>query len=147
MSKHFPLKAIGRARSPVTKMRAGGFRDVTCEVYLNPELVPATAGLEGFSHVIVLFWMDRADAPRLKVVPQGKAEAPEVGVLATRESSRPNPIGVTVCELIRCDGERLTIRGLDVVDGTPIVDVKPYLPQTDRVENVRFPEWINRLDF
>ena len=147
MSKSFPLRAIGRARSPVTKLRSGGFRDVTCEIYLNPELVPAAAGLEGFSHVIVLFWMDRTEAPRLKVVPQGKSDAPELGVLATREALRPNPIGLTVCELIRCDGERLTVRGLDVIDGTPVIDVKPYIPKIDRVETARFPEWVNLLDF
>jgi tRNA-Thr(GGU) m(6)t(6)A37 methyltransferase TsaA len=148
MAKTFPVKVIGRARSPITKQKNGGFRTVLSEIYLDPEYVPGILGIEAYSHLQILFWMDRSE-PRykLKVVPQSRPELPEVGIFASRECERPNPIGLSVCELIRCDGERITVRGLDVVDGTPIVDIKPYAPMYDWVESPRYPDWLDKLEY
>ncbi len=70
---------------------------------------------------------------------------PEMGIFAQRARHRPNPIGVTAVELVRREKNRVWVRGLDAIDGTPVVDVKPYVPQFDAVESPRVPEWIERL--
>jgi len=70
---------------------------------------------------------------------------PEVGIFAQRARHRPNPIGVTAVKLLRREGNRLVVQGLDAINGTPVVDVKPYVPPFDAVESPRVPEWITRL--
>ena len=104
----------------------------TCRVTLNPEFLPGLDGIEGFSHLILLYWLDRE-----KPKPEGWKVTPRFdntprGVFATRTPNRPNPIGLSVVALDRIlpDG-RLEVRYLDCVNGTPLLDLKPYLPSTD----------------
>ncbi|MPN59153.1 hypothetical protein SDC9_206873 [bioreactor metagenome] len=77
--------------------------------------------------------------------PRGRKDLPLVGLFATRSPARPNPIGISVVRLIKVDKNLLTVRGLDAIDGTPVLDVKPYLPQNDRIENPVIPEWAQVL--
>jgi tRNA-Thr(GGU) m(6)t(6)A37 methyltransferase TsaA len=77
--------------------------------------------------------------------PQGREDMPEIGIFAQRARHRPNPIGVTAVRLLRRDKNRLVVQGLDAINGTPVVDVKPYVPQFDTVESPRVPEWVARL--
>jgi tRNA-Thr(GGU) m(6)t(6)A37 methyltransferase TsaA len=101
-----------------------------CRAVVAPEFQAALAGLEGFSHLILLYWMDRGRAPTLTVTPPFAA-APR-GVFATRAPSRPNPIALSV---VRFEGFAeagvLLVRNLDCASGTPLLDIKPYLPTTD----------------
>jgi tRNA-Thr(GGU) m(6)t(6)A37 methyltransferase TsaA len=105
-------------------------------------------GIESFSHLLILYWMHRAaeaEPVRMRRRPQGRADMPEVGIFAQRARHRPNPIGVTAVELLRRDKNRLVVRGLDAINGTPVVDVKPYVPAYDAVPSPRIPAWINEL--
>ena len=100
----------------------------------------ALEGIEAFSHVIVVFHIDRVpeEEKRLRVsVGQGS----ERGVLATRSQRRPNPIGVSVVRLLHRRKTVLRVQGLDATDGTPVLDIKPYLPAYDGVPETRLPSW------
>lgn len=97
-----------------------------------PEFAEGLADLDGFSHVYIIYHFDRAPAPRLKVKPF--LQDVERGVFATRAPARPNPIGISIVELVRRKGNVLYLDGLDVLDGTPLLDIKPYVARFDRVE-------------
>jgi tRNA-Thr(GGU) m(6)t(6)A37 methyltransferase TsaA len=104
-------------------------------------------GIEAFSHLIVLFWLHKrdteADRGTLRVVPRRHEGAPEVGVFASRSPSRPNPIGFSIVELIQIKEDELLVAGLDAVEKTPIIDIKPYIPRADSIPNAIVPEWTN----
>jgi tRNA-Thr(GGU) m(6)t(6)A37 methyltransferase TsaA len=112
-------------------------------IIINDGLVEALEGISDFSHLFVLFWMSGiAEEKRmiLKVHPRGRTDMPLLGVFATRTNLRPNPIGLTLVELLKVDGNILTIRGLDAFDGTPILDIKPF-DSWDTAKDARVPEW------
>jgi tRNA-Thr(GGU) m(6)t(6)A37 methyltransferase TsaA len=90
-----------------------------------PEFEPGLTDIEGFSHLIVIWAFDRSQGFELLGTPPSD-DRPH-GVFATRSPRRPNPIGLTVVELLRCEDRLLTVRGVDMLDGTPILDIKPYL--------------------
>lgn len=108
---------------------------------------PALAELDEFSHINVLWWCHYLDDPQFRQMTVGAKpyrDGPsEVGVFATRSPVRPNPIAVTVSGLVSIDHESgvIGLTYIDAEDGTPVVDIKPYLPATDRVREVRTPEW------
>jgi len=111
-------------------------------IVLCSGLEEALCRIEGFSHIYVLFWMDRVpgeDKP-LKVYPRGRRDMPQVGVLATRSRRRPNSVGLTLVELLSVDGNVLSVRGLDAFAGTPVLDIKPY-DGKDVTDNARVPYW------
>jgi tRNA-Thr(GGU) m(6)t(6)A37 methyltransferase TsaA len=101
-----------------------------CRVHVAPEFVPGLRGLEGMSHLILIYWLDQTKSPRLVFTPPFDAEPR--GVFSTRAPWRPNPIGISVVAFDGFDGQdQLLVRFLDCVDGTPLLDIKPYLPTTD----------------
>jgi tRNA-Thr(GGU) m(6)t(6)A37 methyltransferase TsaA len=103
-----------------------------CEAHVFPDYGQGLASLEGFSHLIVLYWLDRADEPTLTLTPPFDT-APR-GVFATRAPHRPNPIGLSVVAFDGfADPLTLRLRYLDCLDGTTLLDIKPYLPSTDSV--------------
>jgi len=110
-----------------------------------PEYCEALEGLESFSHIIVLYWLHKRDTPEdrkvLKVTPKRHPGAPQVGVFASRSPTRPNPIAYEVCRIISIEGCTLTVEGSDAIEGTPVLDLKPYLPRADSVPDARTPEW------
>lgn len=123
-----------------------GWGTVVSEMELAPDLHGILDGLEAFSHVIVIFYMHEAPmVDGVKRRPRGRADMPEVGLLAQRARHRPNPIGMTVAEIVSVATDRLTVRGLDAIDGTPVLDLKPYVPVFDRRDNATVPEWMERL--
>ena len=91
------------------------------------EFVAALEGIAAGDDVLVLAWLDRADRDVLRVHPRGDESRPETGVFATRSPDRPNPIGLHRVEVVSIDGATMTVRGLEAVDGTPVLDVKPVL--------------------
>ena len=108
-----------------------------------------TRGLDkitDFSHIIVLYWLHLKDDPEnrsiLQVHPRGDLNKPLVGVFATRSPSRPNPIGLCVCKLIKVEENMLYIKNLDAFVGSPILDIKPYIPSLDCRPNAQIPDWI-----
>jgi len=125
-----------------------GWGRVVSEIVLDEALADGMDGIEAFSHVLILYWMHRAaeaEPVRMRRRPQGRQDMPEVGIFAQRARHRPNPIGVTAVELLRREKNRLVVRGLDAINGTPVLDVKPYVPQFDAVKSPRVPAWIDQL--
>ena len=138
--------AIGVVRSPVRKSRPDGWEGVKSDIILREELEPALDAIEGFSHVIVVFHIDRvpAEAQRLQIAVGNEEEPPQRGVLATRSQLRPNPIGTSVVRVLHRRKNAIRVQGLDALDGTPVLDIKPYLPAYDAVADAQVPEWALR---
>ena len=137
MMKQITLTPIGRIVSNEDEMR----------IDLDPKYAPALNGLEGFSHVQVLWWFDHCDNGDDRAVlttQKPYTKGPEtLGIFATRSPQRPNPIAVSTAQVTYIDRENASI-GLcyiDGFDGTPVLDIKPYTPSLDRVENPSVPEW------
>lgn len=140
------LKAIGLVRSQIKQPQHHSREGTISEIVIAPGLVEALDGLEEFSHLIVLYWMHQAatGGVPLKVHPRGKAELPLVGLFATRSPRRPNPLGKTVVRLLERRENILKVEGLDAIDGTPVIDIKPYLPEYDSVAEARVPRWVTQ---
>jgi len=108
----------------------------------------SVAGLEEFSHVEVIFLFDQFDEGLVNLGarhPRGNEAWPKVGIFAQRASSRPNRLGVTTCELIGVDGLDVRVRGLDAIDATPVLDIKPYLREFEPRGDLRQPSWSSDL--
>ncbi len=142
------LIPIGTVRSPQSQAVDEGWGEVVSDIHLQPGLGSGLSGLEEFSHAVVVYYMHEArfdwrnDFVRR---PQGRDDMPEVGIFAQRTRSRPNSIGVTAVEVVAVEGDVLRVRGLDAIDGTPVLDIKPYFPPYDYVDDAGVPEWVDRL--
>ncbi len=139
-----PVTPIGWVRNDVTNPDRHEWSRIRSRIILREELLPALAGLEGFTHIIIVTWLDRVPEDlrmRMAVHPAGDRSIPAQGVLALRTHHRPNPIGVSVVPLERVEGVTLYVRGLDAANRTPVLDLKPYLPHYDSVPEARLPGW------
>lgn len=126
----FEMRPIGHVRSPFKETREipkgpGAKHDAEGVLEILPEFEPGLTDIEGFSHLFVIWVFDRSEGFALLGTPPSD-DRPH-GVFATRSPWRPNAIGLTVVELLRRDGPRLHVRGVDMLDETPILDIKPYL--------------------
>ena len=118
------------------------------KIVIEARFSQALAGLGDFSHIFVIFWMHQIPASEetaLHVHPRGRADMPLVGVFATRSPRRPNPVGLTLVELVKHDDTVLWVRGLDALDGSPVLDIKPY-DDWDSAADFKVPEWLARLN-
>jgi tRNA-Thr(GGU) m(6)t(6)A37 methyltransferase TsaA len=117
----------------------------TTSIKIYKEYKDALLGLDQFSHVIVLYWFDRNDTPAkrktLRVHPRHNKNNPLTGVFATRAPLRPNLIGLSVCKIRSIKDNVIYIDSIDAFDDSPVLDLKPYAPALDRVENPRGPQW------
>ncbi len=115
---------------------------------INSEFAPALQGIEGFSHLWVLYWFHDNDRPEsratLQVHPRRDPANPLTGVFACRAPERPNPLGLTACRLLKVEGNSLEVAGLDARDGSPVVDIKPYIPKGDCLTEAVAPDWVKR---
>jgi len=143
------VEPIGTVSSPRTQPVDDDWDDVAATITLADRFGPeALQGLEEFSHVEVVFVFDRVDPDRVQTAsrhPRGNPDWPRVGIFAQRGSGRPNRIGVTVCRLLAVEGRSLTVQALDAIDGTPVLDVKPYLAEFAPRGEVRQPAWSQEL--
>ena len=140
------MTPIGRVSSPRTEPLDDDWDAVPATITLDADrFTPdALAGLEEFSHVEVVFVFDRVDPDSVQTAarrPRGNPDWPLVGIFAQRGKARPNRIGVTVCRLLGVDGLTLSLQGLDAIDGTPVLDLKPYLAEFAPRGDVRQPAW------
>jgi len=114
-------------------------------IVVEPALAEGLAGIDDFSHLWVIYWFHGNDTPEkrrtLKVHPRGNPANPLTGVFATRSPVRPNLLGLQACRLVGRQGSRLEVTGLDAWDGSPVVDLKPYVPQIDAVPQAAIPKW------
>ena len=142
------LEPIGRVTNGIEYPSDVKWETITSKVVIAPQLVEALDGIDGFSHVLIIFYLHQVGEDRhslLKVHPENKEKLPLVGVFATRSPVRPNPIGITVVKLLGREENVLKVLGLDAYDGTPVLDVKPYLRRGDRIEEATMPDWLLRL--
>jgi tRNA-Thr(GGU) m(6)t(6)A37 methyltransferase TsaA len=111
-----------------------------------PQFCSGLKGISDFSHLIVLYWAHLRDNEEerrtLLVFPKRHAWNLETGVFACRSPSRPNPIGLCVVELVKVEECVLTVKELDALEGSPIIDIKPYISRADSIPNARVPEWV-----
>lgn len=143
------LEPIGHVRGGRIDPIDDGWGGERCTIELTDRFTPdALAGLEGFSHVEVLFQFHLVDESAVVAGarrPRGRADWPEVGIFAQRGRVRPNRLGVSVAELVAVEGTTVVLQGLDAVDGTPVLDLKPYLrgfaPRGEVVE----PPWATEI--
>ncbi len=145
------FEPIGRVENGLTRENHGGWEEKDSVIALDSGLAEALLGLDGFSHLIVLYDLDQvrdrfAGSPLpQKVHPRGRKDMPLIGLFASRTPARPNPLAMTVVRLLKIEGARLTVRGLDAIDGSPVLDIKPYLPANDCVKDPVIPEWAAAL--
>jgi tRNA (adenine37-N6)-methyltransferase len=146
----FRVQAIGSVARPglMTLDRDGYYApDVETALQILPRWAEMLEGLEEYNYLIVVCWLDQAKRPRqgYRLRPEGRAEMPEVGALATRTPQRPNPIGLSTPRLLRRDGTTLWVTGIDAWPGTPILDIKGYTPRDDARPDATVPDWLQRL--
>jgi tRNA-Thr(GGU) m(6)t(6)A37 methyltransferase TsaA len=143
---HVSFYPIGTIHTPFTRLEGmpiqpSGAREVEGTISLEPEYEAGLRDLDGFSHIILLYHFHQSKGYRLTVKPF--LDTVERGLFSTRAPRRPNPIGLSIVELERIDGLTLYVRGIDVLDGTPLLDIKPWVPTFDGPENVR-TGWLDK---
>ena len=141
------IKPLGKAKNSVTKPTLPGWKDIVTEIVIDKNYGKGLDGIEDYSHVIVVYWMDKEMECHLKHHPQGREDIPYVGIFACRCPQRPNRIAISTVELVSRKGNIIIVKGLDIVDGTPVLDIKPYTPQYDKVEKSKVPKWVRKLVF
>jgi tRNA-Thr(GGU) m(6)t(6)A37 methyltransferase TsaA len=123
------------------------WKEAVAEIEIDSAWAGALDGIDAFSHIWVLWWLDRSDTPPdfTHVHPEQRSELPLVGLLATRSPQRPNPIAMTAVRLLAHEGNRLRVQGLDAYEGSPILDIKPYLRRGDLIAEASVPGWLEEL--
>jgi L-fuculose-phosphate aldolase len=134
--EEYTVHPIGIVRSalkdPADAPKQGALTGQEAEIVVDPSFLPALDGLDrGRGKIVVLCWMHRADRCRLKVHPQGQEDLPERGVFSTRSPHRPNPVTLHTVALLSIEGTVLRVRGMDAIDGTPVIDIKSHSPELD----------------
>ena len=137
---HITYQPIGVIHSPFTSLeqmpiQPTGAASAPGTIEVFPEFAAGLQDLEGFSHLYLLYHLHQVRQARLQVIPF--LDSRPRGVFATRAPSRPNPIGLSLVELLRIEGSALHVSRLDVLDGTPLLDIKPYIPEFEEPQNVR----------
>jgi tRNA-Thr(GGU) m(6)t(6)A37 methyltransferase TsaA len=136
MSDALTMRPVGRVHRSAS--------DLTIQI--DPQYADALLGLEAYSHILVFYWFHGNDNPEgratLRVHPRGDRSNPLTGVFATHSPKRPNLIALTRCQLKAVKGTTLTVTGLDALDGSPVVDIKGFIPGEPDGDQVRLPRWV-----
>ncbi len=126
--------------------KVGKVEGSVTSIDVSPEFCEGLRNIAEYSHLIVLYWAHRRDNEEerhtLLVYPRRHGRKVETGVFSCRSPSRPNPICLCVVELLKVERCNITVRGLDAEPGSPIIDIKPYVPHSDSVPNARVPAWV-----
>jgi tRNA-Thr(GGU) m(6)t(6)A37 methyltransferase TsaA len=141
------LKPIGIVRNGVREPRMEGWEGLLSDIIIRKNLTDALDGIEGYSHVIVLFHLHKVpdeQRGRTQCHPRGDPRYPLQGVFATRTQNRPNPVGISVVKLVKRRRNVLRVRGLDAINATPVLDIKPYIPNYDVPPDARVPDWVSQ---
>lgn len=141
------LKPLGVAKNQIKQSTLPGWQNVITEIAIDKKFAKGLDGIKDYSYVIVVYWMDRERECHLRHHPQGRSDIPFVGIFACRCPQRPNRIAFSTVKLIARNGNTLKVKGLDILNGTPIIDIKPYTPQYDQVKTAKVPDWVGKLVF
>ena len=143
------LEPVGHVRGGRAEAVDDDWGAVEAVIELAPAIhEEALLGLEAFSHALIVFHFDRVDPAMVATTlrrPRGNPSWPALGVFAQRGSPRPNRLGVTAAEVVRVDGRRLHVRGLDAIDGTPVLDIKPVIRGFEPRSEIRQPAWADEI--
>ena len=145
--KSIEMTPIGRVENTVSEKKDTDWGANVSSITLEEQYAGGLSGLGQFSHAIILYYLDQAQFVKEKHLqrrPQNREDMPMVGIFSQRAKDRPNRIGMTSVEIVSVSDRTLTVKGLDAVNGTPVLDIKPYYPVYDRKEAV-VPEWVDRL--
>jgi tRNA-Thr(GGU) m(6)t(6)A37 methyltransferase TsaA len=146
--KEIVVVPIACVSSPVTEQTDENWGQTASRILLEPEYAGASSGLEGFSRTLIVTHLHEARYEREKHLQRqhrGLENLSKGGILSQREKDRPNPIGITAVKVPGVGHDWLEVQGLDAVNGTPVLDIKPYYPQYDRVKNPTVFEWVDTL--
>jgi tRNA (adenine37-N6)-methyltransferase len=131
------------------RRRAREIREVVAQIVVNPSLAGILDGLEDFSHALVLYWphlADPASRELTRVHPMGRRDLAKVGVFASCSPGRPNPILVTAVKLVKVEKNMLTVKGLEAIDQSPVLDIKPYNRHYLAMDKVTLAPWMERIE-
>ncbi len=145
MEEGFNISPIGYVKNDVHDIRFEDWKNLVSRLVIDERYAEALEGLEEFSHLFVICWLHLPGKLLLKRHPRDRQDLPVVGIFATRSQLRPNPLGVQAVRLLERKKNELLVAGLDAVDGTPLIDIKPYIPQRDMVMNAKVPRWVEML--
>ena len=138
------LQQVATVKNKRTDLSDDYWGSIISEIELLPH-IPAKAfnGIEEFSHLEIVFYFDKADKSKAVFFshPRGNINWPEVGIYAQRKRDRPNGIGITIAELVKREGNKIWVKYLDAIDGTPIVDIKPVMKEFLPAGEIRQPKW------
>ncbi|RLA69576.1 MAG: tRNA (N6-threonylcarbamoyladenosine(37)-N6)-methyltransferase TrmO [Epsilonproteobacteria bacterium] len=143
----FEMKQIATIRSPFRDLinmpvQPKGAKDLCATIVFDEQYSEGLKDLEGFSHVYLIYYFHKVKEPKLRVIPfNDKTHTPR-GVFSTRTPMHPNGLGLSVVELVKVEGTIITIRGVDILDGTPLLDIKPYIENFDKVEGEVRSGWM-----
>jgi tRNA-Thr(GGU) m(6)t(6)A37 methyltransferase TsaA len=149
---HLRARAEGLSleqRMEIAREQHDRIKALVSEVVFFPEYAPLLEGVEAFSHVLVLYWPHLVEPERRSLThvhPMGRKDVPKQGIFATCSPARPNPVLITAVKLLERRGASLMVQGFEAVDGSPVLDIKPYNPHYLRVENPVLPEWMASLN-
>ena len=148
--KSLTIEPVGSVRGGRNAMTDDGWGSVRAAVELDAErfTADAVAGLEAFSHVVVVYLFHRVSERQIETAarrPRENANWPRVGIFAQRGKERPNRIGVSVCRILRVDATRIEVEGLDAVNGSPVLDLKPYMRGFEPRGDVHEPAWAREI--
>jgi len=143
------VRPIGVVNSDRSEPVDDGWDRILATITLHPPFdADSILGLDAFSHLEVVYLFDRVEPDDVTTgarVPRGNPEWPAVGIFAQRAKNRPNRLGVSTCELVGVSGSALSVRGLDAIDGTPVLDIKPFMAEFGPRTPVRQPAWSHEL--
>jgi tRNA (adenine37-N6)-methyltransferase len=139
------LHPIGTVRNE--RVRADRFdaAEAVSHIVVAPRYARALEGIEAFSHLVIIFWLDKVrhrERSVMKVHPRKDSLLPLTGVFATRSPARPNPLGLTTVKLLKREGNVLTVKALDAIDRTPVLDIKPFIPDYIAASDITLPKWL-----
>lgn len=143
--RKFEVVEVGKVENDFLEEVPDDYHDKTSKIIIGDEFTDSLLGIEENSHISVLCWLDRSDRSIQRVHPMADKSNPLTGVFSTRSPVRPNPISYTVCELIERVKNVLHVKGLDMLDATPVIDIKSYTTKYN-IESPCFPDWVPERD-
>ncbi|MFO7839921.1 MAG: tRNA (N6-threonylcarbamoyladenosine(37)-N6)-methyltransferase TrmO [Desulfosalsimonadaceae bacterium] len=167
-SVHFRIYPVGVVRNEIEKPMIGAdesgvritehmdkvrreqqrIRDMVSELEIFPEVEGVLEGIGGFSHLMILYWPHLISEERRnlrKINPMGRKEIPEKGIFATCSPARPNPVLVSTVRLLSLKGSTLKVRGLEAVNGSPLIDIKPFVQRIHGADEPAVPDWMQKI--
>jgi tRNA-Thr(GGU) m(6)t(6)A37 methyltransferase TsaA len=141
------LTPVGIVKNSIEEPKKEDGQSIISEIIVNEDLIEALNGIDEFSHIIVIYWIHKippSERSVLRVHPKRNHSLPLTGVFATRSPARPNPVGISTVKLLERRGNILKVTGLDAINGSPVLDIKPHIPGSDSPAETKVPGWLTK---